>query len=245
MEHGKYLPGTTKKQIKRIESDIAHFKLDTNKLMYRKDKKSTEFKEWPKPIERRDIIVNAHLMGHFQISSTYSRVAEKFYWRGMLDDVTRVVQQCLTCQRNQKFKPMNQKANALEITYLFDRVGMDLVFGLPKTDEDYCGILVITEYLSKFPYAVPIKSKESNEIGDRLWEYICLYDPPKTVLSDQGKEFNNELVNSLLKRTGVEHRVTSAYNPRTNGQTECFNQTLIESLRKHSYFYLFIFFYFI
>ena len=38
----------------------------------------------------------------------------------------------------------------------------------------------------------------------------------------------------LINWAGAEHRVTSAYNPRTNGLTERFNQTLIESLRKHS-----------
>ncbi len=38
----------------------------------------------------------------------------------------------------------------------------------------------------------------------------------------------------LLVTTGIEHKVTSAYNPRTNGMTERLNQTLIEALRKHT-----------
>ena len=37
----------------------------------------------------------------------------------------------------------------------------------------------------------------------------------------------------MLKNIGVEHRVTSAYNPRTNGLTERMNQSLITALRKH------------
>ena len=60
------------------------------------------------------------------------------------------------------------------------------------------------------------------------------YSPPKTILSDQGTEFYNKLVESLLKATGVDHLVTSAYNPRTNGMCERFNQTLAEALRKCS-----------
>ena len=32
----------------------------------------------------------------------------------------------------------------------------------------------------------------------------------------------------------MEHRVTASYNPRTNGTCERFNQTFIESLRKHA-----------
>ena len=56
---------------------------------------------------------------------------------------------------------------------------------------------------------------------------------PKTILSDQGREFVNETVDKLLSKTGTEHRVTSAYHPNTNGLTERYNQTLINSLRKH------------
>ncbi|CAF1052280.1 unnamed protein product [Brachionus calyciflorus] len=61
-----------------------------------------------------------------------------------------------------------------------------------------------------------------------------MFGPPKIVLSDQGTEFNNKLVDGLIKWLGAEHKFTSAYNPSTNGLTKRFNQTLIESLRKHA-----------
>jgi hypothetical protein len=47
---------------------------------------------------------------------------------------------------------------------------MDLLFGLPMTKDSFKGILVIAEYLSKFPYAVPIKSKEAIEIARHLFD---------------------------------------------------------------------------
>lgn len=102
----------------------------------------------------------------------------------MLEDVSEVVQQCLPCQRHHKVRAFNHKANATEITGIFDRIGIDLVLGLPVTPEGYNGILVITEYLSKYPYAVPIKSKESGEIETELWNFITLFGPPKAILSD-------------------------------------------------------------
>ena len=56
--------------------------------------------------------------------------------------------------------------------------------------------------------------------------YGCL----SIIISDQGREFVNEVSDLLLKKTNTQHRVTSAYNPQTNGLTECFNQTLSNCL---------------
>ncbi len=65
-------------------------------------------------------------------------------------------------------------------------------------------------------------------------EYISIYGPPKIILSDQGCEFNTNLIDKLIKAVGVEHEVTAAYNPRCNGMVERLNQTIIETLRKHA-----------
>ena len=110
---------------------------------------------------------------------------------------------------------------------------MDLIFGLPPTAEGYTGIVVITEYVTKFPYAAPIKSKCSAEIAEKLFEYIHLFGPPNSWVSDQGREFMGMCTN-FSKIIGTEHRVTAAYNPRTNGLTERFNRTLCDALRKHA-----------
>ena len=52
------------------------------------------------------------------------------------------------------------------------------------------------------------------------------------MISDQGREFVNQVESELLELTGIEHRVTSAYHPQTNGLTERFNQTLQTALLK-------------
>ena len=181
-----------------------------------------------------DIATKAHLLGHFQVESTLSRLKEEYHWKNMLRDVERVVSQCEECRKDHRVVPMEHPAKALNVNGIFDRVGMDLTFGLPVTKEGFNGLLVITEYLTKYPYAVPIKSKTAEEIAEKLLVYISLFGPPKTILSDQGTEFNNAVVDKLVKATGVERRITSAYHPRTNGQTERFNYTFVEALRKYA-----------
>ena len=88
------------------------------------------------------------------------------------------------------------------------------------------------EFLSKSPHVFAVKSKSAIETAEKLLEYISIYGAPKVILSDQGTEFNNKIVDSLLRVVGTENKVTSAYHPRTNGQVERFNQTFVDMLRK-------------
>ena len=54
------------------------------------------------------------------------------------------------------------------------------------------------------------------------------------MISDQGREFVSKVKEALFELTGTQHRVTSAYHPKTNALTERFNQTLQMSLLKVS-----------
>ena len=55
---------------------------------------------------------------------------------------------------------------------------------------------------------------------------------PETLITDQGREFVNELSSELYQITNTDHRITSAYHPQSNGLTERFNQTLSRCLAK-------------
>jgi hypothetical protein len=86
--------------------------------------------------------------------------------------------------------------------------------------DGFLGILVITEMLSRYPYAVAIKSKTTVEISGHLFIYISIFGPPNSIGSDNGTEFVNEFVDTMLSNIGIEQRVTSAYHLNTNGQCD-------------------------
>jgi transposase InsO family protein len=107
-----------------------------------------------------------------------------------------------------------------------------LNFGFPKTKEGYYGVLVIMERLTRFPFVYPIKSKESIEIAEKLFDYISLAGPSKSLQSNCGTEFLNKIIDALLKSTGIDRKTSSSYNPRVQGLCENFNSVLAEALRK-------------
>lgn len=229
-----YLKGsleTSPAALDKVKRRAANYLLQNSLLRY---KSGNAFLMVPLPADRRKIVEQAHLLGHFQEATTKERIMEQYYWPKMINDIRFVIDNCLPCIRHRKAASHEHPAISLPVTGLFDRVGIDCLFGLPETTEGYKGILVLTEYLSKFPYAVPIKSKTASEVASHLLAYISLFGPPKELLSDQGTEFLNETVDNLSRLTGIERRVTSSYHPRTNGLTERFNQTLVQALACHA-----------
>ena len=231
LEKGKNKPGIANKHAKRLDKLSQQYKLENGTLLIRKPD-SNKYLIYPRKNERNELIEKAHLLGHFQAEATFKRLAEAYFWKNMIDDITTHIEKCEECREFHKIPAIEQKAMAIPIRGIFERIGIDLVFGLPETTDGYVGLVVITEYLSKYVWVLPIKSKTGKEIAKCLLKYIGIFGPPKRILSDQGTEFNNETVRKLINLTGTEHRITSSYHPRTNGQTERFNRTMIEMLSK-------------
>lgn len=101
--------------------------------------------------------------------------------------------------------------------------------------EDRKEILLKAHLLSHFEESSTIDrlSKYFWKNRSKLWLWISNYGPPEELLTDMGKEFINSIVQNLIDNIGTERRVTSAYNPRTDGLCECANQTIINILKKH------------
>lgn len=65
-------------------------------------------------------------------------------------------------------------------------------------------------------------------------EIICRHGCPEIEISDQGREFCNNVSKELFLLTGTQHRVTSPYHPQANGLVERLNRTIKNSLLKVS-----------
>ena len=93
-------------------------------------------------------------------------------------------------------------------------------------------IITCTDYYSKWPEAAALLTKEADGVANFLYSLFCRHGMPKRVQSDQGREFVNSLNDKLFRLTGVQHIISTAYHPQTNGLDERFNQTLQRSLLK-------------
>ncbi|KAG5524998.1 hypothetical protein RHGRI_031621 [Rhododendron griersonianum] len=110
---------------------------------------------------------------------------------------------------------------------------MDLVGPIRPGSRKNRWILAATEVYTKWVEAVPLKKATGDAVAAFIKEnIICRFGIPKVILSDNGTPFINHHVGSLLDEYTVDHRTSSAYYPRGNGQAEATNKTLIRILSK-------------
>ena len=96
----------------------------------------------------------------------------------------------------------------------------------------YRYIITCTDYYTKWVEAAPMPTKEAKGVANFLYSIFCRHGVPKRIQSDQGREFVNSLNQHMFHLTGVQHIISTAYHPQTNGLDERFNQTLQRSLLK-------------
>ena len=189
-----------------------------------------------KDTEKDIILFGVHnLSGHFGKENTIHKARKRFWWYTIDKDIRNYVDNCDICQRRGKphqREPLHPIAN---FTNPFDQIGIDLVGPLPITSRGNRYITVATDYLTRWPEAKAIPDTTANTVAKFIFEEIvCRYGCPTVLLSDQGTHFRNDLVDNLCHHLGIKHKYSSTYHPQTNGLTERYNRTLVETLAKIS-----------
>lgn len=97
---------------------------------------------------------------------------------------------------------------------------------LPKSARGHEYILIIVDYATKYPEAVPLWKATTGMIEKELLLLFSRMGIPKEILTDEGMPFMSKLMIDLCRLLQVKHLRTSVYYPQTDGLVKRFNQTL-------------------
>ena len=119
-----------------------------------------------------------------------------------------------------------------ESTQPFSSVVQDLVGPLNTEDGGQKYILTIICRLTRFVETRILPDKTANSVAFGLLEALfARHGFPKVLLSDNGREFDNEIMRTLEQKFNIKRVFTAAYNPQSSGLIEAFNKTLGKNLR--------------
>ncbi|XP_019180259.1 PREDICTED: uncharacterized protein LOC109175453 [Ipomoea nil] len=158
-----------------------------------------------------------------------------YYWPAMVKDCIDYARRCQACQYHANF--IHQPPEPLHPTvasWPFDAWGLDVVGPItPKSSAGHAYILAATDYFSKWAEAVALKEVKKENVADFLRVHIVYrFGIPRYVLTDNGKPFDNKLMDKICKLFDFKQRNSSAYYAAANGLAEAFNKTLCNLLKK-------------
>ena len=115
---------------------------------------------------------------------------------------------------------------------MWTHLTVDFITKLPVVAEKDA-ILVVCDRLSKITHFVATTKGTSVEglarlFRDNVWK---LHRLPESVVSDRGPQFAAELTKELNRMLEIRTKLSTAFHPQTDGQTERMNQELEQYLR--------------
>ncbi len=113
----------------------------------------------------------------------------------------------------------------------WDVVSIDLL-QLPVSHQGSKYLLVCVDHLSRYVVLYPVKDKSAKSVAHALITHlICPFSTPRVLLSDNGTEFRNQLLEKICKQLGIKQCFTVTYHPASNGLVERANRKILDVLR--------------
>ena len=192
-------------------------------------------------LDKRCKIIQAYhnlpAYGHPGISRTGHLISKYYWWPTMGKEVYKYVKGCAQCQQNKvntqaKKAPLNP-ITPIENALPFQTITMDFIVKLPPS-EGYDSILTITDHnCTKMILAIPCQEMINAEGVANLYlrQVFPRFGLPSKVISNRDPRFVSRFMKEICCLLGITQNISTAYLPRTDGQSEQTNQWIEQYLR--------------
>ena len=172
--------------------------------------------------------------GHFGRHRTELAVKARAYWPGWAGDVRRALRTCEACTRYMRSKPPRQVTlKPILCGEPWEILSLDITGPHPVSKQGFMYILTMQDHFSKWAEAVPIRRHTAPIVARAVFEQVFMrFGAARRLLTDQGPEFESELLAELCRLMDVDKIRTSPYHPQSNGMLERFHRVLNSMLAK-------------
>ncbi len=162
------------------------------------------------------------LAGHKGKERTLSAARMSYYCPTMRVDIDEYIDKCVQCTQHKGSVP--KPAPILEYPppeRPRDVVAMDVLQLSVRSRQDSKYVLVMVDHFSRYVVLAPLQDKSTKVVAHMLVAHLfCPNSAPRVLLSDNGTEFRNSVMEEICKQFNIKQTFTVTYHPTSNGLVE-------------------------
>ena len=179
--------------------------------------------------------------GHFGTAKTVELISRRFFWFGITEDTKAYVSSCPACQSKAvhhhkkygKLEPLPPDGNQP-----FEHVSLDWITGLPESirgKEAYDAVLTVVCRSTKYALFIPTKADATAvDFAELFFEKLeTIWGTPKSAISDRDSKITSAFWAEVCDYKMLRRRLSTAFHPQTDGQSEALNRILEDYLRAY------------
>lgn len=205
-------------------------------LLGNKVYRRTEYgRRWlvPKVCVWQIIRLNHDDVGHFAVDKTLERVKNNYWFPRMKKVITKYIKNCLNCiyYKNLHGKKPGVLFPIPKFARPFHTLHIDHLGPFIKTTKNNTYLLVVVDSFTKFVFIAAVRNTKSKLVIAELNKIFKIFGNTKRLICDAGSAFTSKSFVKYCNDKNIRQHVIATAMPRSNGQVERYNATILEALR--------------
>lgn len=216
------------------KSILNEYELLGNKI-YRK---TTRGRRWvvPKKCVWQVIKSNHDDLGHLALDKTVERISYQYWFPKMRHVVKKYIKNCLNCIyfKNKGGAKEGELFPLPKYAQPFHTLHVDHLGPFVKTVNQNKYLLVAVDSFTKFVFITAVRNADSNGLLRELDNISKVFGNPRRIIADPGSAFTSCAFKEYCSNKNIRLHTVATGMPRSNGQVERFNKTILEAMRTMS-----------
>ena len=152
---------------------------------------------------------------HSGMEKTYKTATQLYYWPGMKNHIRQKIDSCSACMEERP-RQARQPVQLLPPSAAVEpmrHVGTDLFDAIGHS------WLTLVDRYSGYAWVKKMKNTNTESITTQLTKWFTESGWPANIRTDGGPQFRTEF-SKYCRQNGIEHELSSPYNPESNGLAE-------------------------
>ena len=151
----------------------------------------------------------------------------------MMKDAQAYVKACDKCQRfSNLIRQPSEELTPMTAPWPFTQWGLDIMGPFPTAVRQLKILVVGISYLTKWVEAEALATITERNIRSFVWRnIICRYRIPRVLVSNNGKQFNNNAFRDFCSELGIKNHYSLIAHPQSNEQVKVTNRSLLKIIK--------------